>query len=110
MCVCWTMVGRLRNVSYLVPDQHVDAALVVHMFFFFIIFFFFSRYPDNYLDVIASKLEFRNRAARWSEERFARFAKLLQFGLSRYFKGGLTMCRLVVAGLTKVLYKVCVAV
>lgn len=61
------------------------------------------RYPDNYLDLIASKLRDR---AEWGEVRSARFAKLLQFLLSRYFRGGLNMCRAVVGGLTKVLYKV----
>lgn len=65
---------------------------------------YINRYPDNYLDLIASKL--KDNASRWGEERYARFAKLLQFCLSRYFKGGLNMCRQVVAGLTKVLYKV----
>lgn len=52
---------------------------------------------------IASKL--RDRAA-WGEERYARFAKLLQFCLSGYVKKGLNMCSAVVGGLTKVLYKV----
>lgn len=61
------------------------------------------RYPDDYLNLIASKL--KDRTA-WGDLRNARFAKLLQFSLGRYFKGGLNMCRAVVAGLTKVLYKV----
>lgn len=61
------------------------------------------RYPDNYLEVIASKLKDRGV---WTEVRYSRFAKLLQFCLSRYFKGGLNMCSTIVAGLTKVLYKV----
>lgn len=52
---------------------------------------------------IASKL--RDKAA-WGEERYARFAKLLQYCLSGYFKTGLNMCSAVVGGLTKVLYKV----
>lgn len=62
-----------------------------------------SRYPDNSLVTIASKL--RDKAA-WGEERYARFAKLLQYCLSGYFKTGLNMCSTVVGGLTKVLYKV----
>lgn len=61
------------------------------------------RYPDDYLNLIASKL--KDKTA-WGDLRNARFAKLLQFSLGRYFKGGLNMCRAVVAGLTKVLYKV----
>ena len=63
------------------------------------------RYPDDYLNLIASKLK---DTAAWGDVRHARFAKLLQFSLGRYFKGGLNMCRAVVAGLTKVLYKVSV--
>lgn len=61
------------------------------------------RYPDNSLVTIASKL--KDKAA-WGEERYARFAKLLQYCLSGYFKTGLNMCSAVVGGLTKVLYKV----
>ena len=64
---------------------------------------FLTRYPDDYLNLIASKL--KDKTA-WGDIRNARFAKLLQFSLARYFKGGLNMCRVVVAGLTKVLYKV----
>lgn len=52
---------------------------------------------------IASKLQ--NKAA-WGEERYARFAKLLQYCLSGYIKKGLNMSSAVVGGLTKVLYKV----
>eukprot|EP00752_Nemacystus_decipiens_P005501 g4979.t1 len=62
----------------------------------------FAGYPDNSLVTIASKL--RDKAA-WGEERYARFAKLLQYCLSDYFKKGLNMCSAVVGGLTKVLYK-----
>ncbi|CAM9780515.1 unnamed protein product [Ascophyllum nodosum] len=66
----------------------------------------FAGYPDNYLQLVASKL---NARGVWCEERYARFAKLLQFSLSRYFKGGLNMCSAMVAGLTKVLYKAMVS-
>ncbi|CAM9772774.1 unnamed protein product, partial [Hapterophycus canaliculatus] len=62
----------------------------------------FAGYPDNSLVTIASKLQ--NKAA-WGEERYARFAKLLQFCLSGYIKKGLNMSSAVVGGLTKVLYK-----
>ncbi|CAM9247762.1 unnamed protein product [Laminaria digitata] len=66
----------------------------------------FAGYPDDYLNLIASKL--KDKTA-WGDIRNARFAKLLQFSLARYFKGGLNMCRAVVAGLTKVLYKAMVS-
>ncbi|CAN0336329.1 unnamed protein product [Pylaiella littoralis] len=66
----------------------------------------FAGYPDDSLVTIASKL--RDRAA-WGEERYARFAKLLQFCLSGYVKKGLNMCSTVVGGLTKVLYKAMVS-
>ena len=54
------------------------------------------RYPDDYLNLIASKL--KDQTA-WGDVRNARFAKLLQFSLGRYFKGGLNMCRVVVLSL-----------
>lgn len=66
-------------------------------------FVFCSRYPDSSLVTIASKLQDK---AAWGEQRYARFAKLLQFCLSDYFKKGLNMCSTVVGDLTKVLYKV----
>ncbi|CAB1101425.1 unnamed protein product [Ectocarpus sp. CCAP 1310/34] len=66
----------------------------------------FAGYPDSSLVTITSKLQDK---AAWGEQRYARFAKLLQFCLSDYFRKGLNMCSTVVGDLTKVLYKAMVS-
>ncbi|KAG5175851.1 hypothetical protein JKP88DRAFT_265686 [Tribonema minus] len=62
----------------------------------------FAGYNLDYRELIASKL---SNTDPWSPERNMKFAKLLQFLLSKYIKSALTACSAIVSQLTSVLYK-----
>jgi hypothetical protein len=52
----------------------------------------FAGYNVEFRELIASKLQ-SNVQAPWSAERNAKFAKLLQFSLSKYIRSALSFCR-----------------
>jgi hypothetical protein len=53
----------------------------------------FAGYELNYRELIASKLSATSNMAPWSTERNLKFAKLLQFILSKYIKSALSVTR-----------------